>query len=182
MKKLISLGLMLLFLQFFSGHLAAEVVWKASTTAGKMRVLPLGDFPNDPLIKAWERVRFIDSGDGTILDKRTGLIGLKNANCFGSKNWRKAMSAAANLASGSCGLTDSSSAGEWRLPTKKELSTVIEWEKSGAFSDVQSSYFWSSTSNARNTGLAWFVYLGNGYVYSYYKTSSYYVWPVRGGH
>ena len=125
--------------------------------------------------------RYIDNRDGTIEDTRTGLIGLKNANCFGKKEWEQAKSAAANLASGSCGLTDGSSKGDWRLPTKNELETLMDWQKSGAFSGVQTNDYWSSTASANSTSFAWYVSLSNGYVYGSVKTNDLYVWPVRGG-
>ena len=32
---------------------------------------------------SWPEPRFIDSGDGTVKDQLTGLIWLKNADCFG---------------------------------------------------------------------------------------------------
>ena len=35
--------------------------------------------------------RFIDNKDGTVNDSLTGLIRLKNTNCFGMMNWEGAM-------------------------------------------------------------------------------------------
>jgi hypothetical protein len=61
--------------------------------------------------------RFVDKGNGTVMDTQTGLVWLKNANCFGLMNWDNATAAANALASGQCGLTDGSTAGQWRLPT-----------------------------------------------------------------
>jgi hypothetical protein len=60
-----------------------------------------------------------------VTDTVTGLIWLKNANCFSIKNYSAANQAAAGLATGQCGLTDGSSAGEWRLPTKAEWEATI---------------------------------------------------------
>ncbi|OAD19121.1 hypothetical protein THIOM_005259, partial [Candidatus Thiomargarita nelsonii] len=34
--------------------------------------------------------RYIDNGDGTVTDNSSGLIWLKNANCFGVETWDKA--------------------------------------------------------------------------------------------
>ena len=48
------------------------------------------------------------------------------------------------------------------------------------FTGVQYIY-WSSTTQAVSTRLAWFVYLSFGGVSSDVKTQPYYVWPVRGG-
>ena len=65
--------------------------------------------------------RFSDNGNGTVTDNITGLIWLKNANCFGSRTWNHALADANGLNSGDCGLTDGSSAGDWRLPNYNEL-------------------------------------------------------------
>ena len=50
-----------------------------------------------------------------------------------------------------------------------------------AFSGVQTNNYWSSTTNADNTGNAWIVNLNNGNVNNNDKTNNNYVWPVRGG-
>ena len=71
---------------------------------------------------------FPDNGDGTVSDNLTGLIWLKNANCFGQKDWATAMSDADNLSNGTCGLTDGSSAGDWRLPNRVELTSLVNSE------------------------------------------------------
>ena len=138
---------------------------------------------------AWPDPRFSDNGDGTVTDGLTGLIWMKNADCFGKQTWANALSKVAGLNNGkeTCsGYTGKHA--DWHLPDRKELFSLIDAEKhdpalpSGhPFSDVQSSYYWSSTSNAYYTDHAWYVYLYDGYVNSYGKTSSYYVWPVRGG-
>ncbi|RKZ74987.1 MAG: hypothetical protein DRQ57_09055 [Gammaproteobacteria bacterium] len=44
--------------------------------------------------------RYTDNGNGTVTDNRSGLIWLKNANCFERQNWETAMQSAANLANG----------------------------------------------------------------------------------
>ena len=147
-------------------------------------------------------VRFADNGDGTVTDKTTGLIWLKNANCFGSLTWDEAMTAAASLADGQCGLTDGSAAGDWHLPKRDALLTLIDkryqypalsneagtdhWMEGDPFSGVQSDYYWSSTTYEYNPYAAWLVLLDHCYVYYdsvYYdrKIRSHYVWPVRGG-
>ncbi|MBT3192195.1 MAG: DUF1566 domain-containing protein [Verrucomicrobia bacterium] len=46
---------------------------------------------------------------------------------------------------------------------------------------VQSSNYWSSTTNADNTTNAWNVNLNNGNVNNDNKGNTNYVWPVRGG-
>ncbi len=46
--------------------------------------------------------------DGAIKDNDSGLIWLKNANCFGLRNWNDAIDAADSLADGQCDLDDGS--------------------------------------------------------------------------
>jgi len=141
--------------------------------------------------------RFTDNGNGTVTDNLTGLIWLKNANCFGTKEWDDAMDKAAALHTGECGLTDGSSEGDWRLPTKEEWEAFVDrnyfnpalsnaagtgkWSEGDAFNNVQSYYHWSRTTYEALRNHAWHVYMHNGGLYYYYKTFSYYVWPVRGG-
>jgi hypothetical protein len=51
------------------------------------------------------------------------------------------------------------------------------------FTNVQSFYYWSSTTLDYYAGSAWLVHLDVGLVDFEYKTfNSFYVWPVRGGH
>ena len=146
--------------------------------------------------------RYTDNGNGTVTDNRSGLIWLKNANCFGYQDWETARRSAANLASGQCGLRDGSGQGMWRLPTKEEWQAMIDkkyvdrqnynqpalsnaagtgkWKEGDAFSGVQTHNYWSSTTFSPTTAFAWFVYLSNGYVYNTNKTNMRYVWPMRG--
>ena len=69
--------------------------------------------------------RYVDCGNGTVTDTATGLIWLKQANCFPALNYSAANQAAAGLADGECGLTDGSSVGDWRLPTMAEWQAAV---------------------------------------------------------
>ncbi|MBF0527167.1 MAG: DUF1566 domain-containing protein, partial [Deltaproteobacteria bacterium] len=138
---------------------------------------------------AWPTPRFADNANGTVTDKLTGLIWLKNANCFSRLDWDGALSAANSLAKGSCGLTDGSQAGDWRLLNVTEIKSLIDYSKSTMllpsghpFTGVMSSLYWLSSTLAIDSTLAWLVFLDNGHVDFNYKTlSSGCVWPVRGG-
>jgi hypothetical protein len=77
--------------------------------------------------------RFTDCGDGTIVDNHTGLFWLKDASCAalgpngdGTGSWQEALDAAAALGDGTCGLSDGSAAGDWRLARMKDYCTF--WE------------------------------------------------------
>jgi len=134
--------------------------------------------------------RFTDNGDGTVKDNLTGLIWLQNPDCFSYQTWTDALTASNSLASGSCGLTDGSVAGGWRLPNIKELQSLIDFGQSfpalplgHPFSGVQSSeLYWSSTSVAFGPNVALGEDLLFGRVVIVDKSSNgFYVWPVRGG-
>lgn len=136
---------------------------------------------------AWPVPRFTDNGNGTVTDILTGLIWLKNANCFGTQVWTSALTSANLLASGQCGLSDGSSVGQWRLPNVNELESLVDEERGDPvlpvghlFTGVQTEY-WSSSSYANDTSYAWRVYMYGGYLYNYSKASYSYVWPVRAG-
>jgi Protein of unknown function (DUF1566) len=146
---------------------------------------------------AWPNPRFTDNGNGTVRDNLTGLVWLKNANCFGQQTWANALTSANTLASGACGLTDGSVAGDWRLPNVQALQSLIhygyiypalsnaagtgQWTEGSAFSGVQSNDYWSSSTYVSYAADAWIVNLYGGVVWGRVKTEAHYVWPVRGG-
>ena len=155
----------------------------------------------------WPVPRFTDNHNGTVMDNLTGLIWLKDASCAelgpngdGTAHWESALEAATALASGRCGLTDGSVAGDWRLPNINELHSLVDflfinpalsnaagtghWTEGDAFSGVQGgqTFYWSSTTTAANLPRdAWVVPLSVGINQSGEKDSPHYVWPVRGG-
>lgn len=146
----------------------------------------------------WPNPRFTDNGNGTVSDNLTGLIWLKNANCsanLGGINntgtglfWPYPMTWANALASGACGLSDGSTAGQWRLPNIIELESLVDASKYSPalpaghpFTGVQSVIYWSSSSLAHNTIYAWFVSMLDGSVSYGDETYLGLVWPVRSG-
>jgi len=129
--------------------------------------------------------RFTDNGNGTVTDNLTGLIWLRNANCFGQKTWTDALSDCNTLASGTCELNDGSVAGDWRSANVREIFSLIDFSQfdpalpvGHPFTNVQSDYYWSSTSKDA-VGNAWNVNMSGGGVGGHYKTFVDYVWPVR---
>jgi len=138
--------------------------------------------------------RFIDNKDGTVADKLTRLIWLKNSNCFGMVAWPDAARAVKGLKAGDCGpdpalvLADGSAAGDWRLPTMGELCTLIDFSNRDPalpnghfFANVPSGYHWSLTTLDNHSELAWIVYLESGTTcYENIHNQAGHVWPVRG--
>jgi hypothetical protein len=157
-----------------------------------------------PCFDDWNR--YVDCGNGTVHDTVTGLIWLKEADCLGKLPYAAANNVAVRLQDGECGLTDGSSPGDWRLPTKEEWeATVAEavaqhcvngdgpalTNKKGddcfsqgpdeQFTGVQTDVYRSSSTDADLATRAWVAPLNNGIVGVASKTNLYYAWPVRGG-
>ena len=138
--------------------------------------------------------RFVDNKDGTVTDRLTMLIWLKNLNCFGMLDWRSAAAAANNLKDGDCGpspslaLADGSSAGDWRSPTMNELCTLIDFSrrdpalpKGHLFLNVPRGFHWSATTLAHHPEMAWILYIESGTTcYDSINSRAGHVWPVRG--
>jgi len=151
---------------------------------------------------------FEDNGDGTVTHTKTGLVWLKNANCFGELEWDAAMASAAALSDGQCGLTDGSVPGDWRLPSMRcpagsgcsladaigEFASIFApdcgpphvldtagngcWSEGNPFSGVQSRTYYSSTECGADC--AWEVYLwSGGALETDPKYGDNHVWPVR---
>lgn len=145
----------------------------------------------------WPNPRFLDNLDGTITDNLTGLIWLKNANCFGQRTWSQALSDCNGLASGQCDLTDSSNVGDWRLPNIKEMQSLIHFgyinpsvpntagtgkcSAGDPFNSLQSFSYWSSTAYIYSTVDAWGMAISNGDDHLFDKDFPFFVLPVRGG-
>jgi len=146
---------------------------------------------------AWANPRFTDNGNGTVTDNLTGLIWLKDANCFGKKTWAEALSDCNNLTAPDCGLSDGSVVGDWRLPNVRELHSLVHYDflnpalpdtagmgqstEGDPFTNTTGDYiYWTSTTTLDNTAKAFYVDFGRGSVFRKLKTKALRVWPVRG--
>jgi hypothetical protein len=176
---------------------SAAVPKTGQTPTAPLNPAPAGSDGASQKGVTWPNPRFKDNADGTVKDNLTGLIWLKNANAFGSKTWATALMDCNGLAANGTTLTDGSVAGDWRLPNRKELDSLIalqyfspalcntlgtgQWAEGDPFTGVQSGIYWSSDTSANHPGYAWLVYMYHGLVDFDRKMSKYYVWPVRGG-
>jgi hypothetical protein len=193
MKRSLKLLIFVLLMVFMASHANAETIDLPKT--GQTATYATGDDGDLQKGVAWPSPRFTDNGDGTVKDNLTGLIWLQDANCDGVMAWSNALAHANGLYDGcsdcggaddDCGLSDDSSAGDWRLPNVKELQSLIDFSEYNSvlpsghpFTGVQSSNYWSSTTNADITSTAWRVDMSDGSTVSDDTSSGYYVWPVR---
>lgn len=182
-------GIVLLLFFLFLLHTA----WATDAPApvrqsGQSTSYATGDDGNLRNGVVWPTPRFTNNGNGTVTDNLTGLVWMQNANCWGTQTWANSLAQVAGLNAGSqscIGYTTGTHT-NWRLPTKRELMSLIDSSRYGPalpfshpFSGVQTGYHWSSTTYAGSTGSAWYVGLYGGFVQYSSKTNPYYVWPVR---
>lgn len=144
---------------------------------------------------------FTLSADGTVTHNKTGLMwkqcaeGLMGAGCneggamgggAATMNWTAALSAAATPFAGYS---------DWRLPSQKELGSIVEigcWSPSinetvfpatpsDPISGITSNNFWSSTSHASSPTSGWLVNFHTGFSSTGIKSGNNYVRLVRNG-
>jgi hypothetical protein len=145
---------------------------------------------------------YVDNGDGTITDTKTGLMWekLSDDGSIHDKDttytWANAFAtkvAALNGGGGFAGYTD------WRVPNVNELESIVNYGAvnpavSPAFntgcvasctvtscSCTQSTNYWSSTTSQNTPFYAWYVYFLAGSVNNGNKANNGYVRAVRGG-
>ena len=122
--------------------------------------------------------RFLDNGDGSVMDLLTDLTWEKSINQT-AVTWEDAILYCENLTLG--GKSD------WRLPNVKEIRSLSDENRvqpsvdNATFKGVTITKYWSSTSLPNQTTKAW--YLDNNFGITTYdvKTATHSVWAVRGG-
>ena len=122
--------------------------------------------------------RFLDNGDGTVLDQLTDLTWEKAINST-ALTWEDAILYCEGL--------NLSGNSDWRLPNIKEIRSLSDETKvqpsvnNTSFTGVTITKYWSSTSLPNQTTKAW--YLDNNFGITTYdvKTATHSVWAVRGG-
>jgi len=74
---------------------------------------------------------------------------------------------------------------DWRLPNINELKSIVSRVKYPAivpeFTQINSSSFWSSTTDLNENKQVWTIYFGEGTVSSSNKNYNYHVRCIRGG-
>jgi hypothetical protein len=177
------------FLAYDGSHPLVRV----AATGQQASVVP-GDDGSEHKGVAWGGARFVDNGNGAVTDTLTGLVWLKQADCLPAASWSLALAEANGLAGGACGLTDGSTAGQWRMPNLNELESLIDSSASSPavpadspFTGVSNGLEWTSTSYFGGEGgspTAWTIRMSDGrYINDSLqnaKTAQNAVWAVRG--
>ncbi len=160
--------------------LTATLLFAASAYA--QQACPSGNPRNAP------DSRYSVQADGTVRDLQTSLIwqrcsqGQAGSSCSGTGSthtWAQALLLASN--SSFAGQSD------WRLPSSKELQTLPEYGCNNpsinlnVFLNTPSNWFWSSTTSAGGTSVAWCLNFGSGILGSSAKVDNFRVRLVRGG-
>ena len=170
--------------------------------AGTLGACPGSPLGQDAALSNGAARQYVDNGDGTITDLKTGLMWEKlsqdgSIHDYGTTyTWYTAFTtkiAGLNAGSGFAGHTD------WRLPNVNELQSLADYGLVGPAIDpafnascaasctvltcscTQSDFYWSSTTYQGLPAYAWFVDFLDGSVGAYGKSFSVYVRGVRGG-
>ena len=122
---------------------------------------------------------YTDSGNGMVTDNDTGLMWQKK-DSSARRTWSAARSYCTKLSLG--GHSD------WRLPGVMELISIVDYGISDPGSTINGTYFpktdadvyWSSTADAKDKDVAWYVLFQNGFVNTELRSNEYHVRCVRG--
>jgi hypothetical protein len=175
---------------------------------GQALIFSPGDDGDSKMGVSWPSPRFRDNNDGTVTDKLTMLVWLKDASCiksqypsygdyFGYVNWQKSLDFIKGINDGTyskCGANYK----DWRLPNRIELLSLYDFSNTKPslpsghpFLNVKTELdwigYWTSTTIMDSTTYAWLIRFSTE---SYDDISSREdktspigenVWPVRGG-
>jgi hypothetical protein len=146
---------------------------------------------------------YYDNGNGMVTDNNTGLVWQKcsvgqnnDTICSGDGlkyNWYQAFGTYDATYNTSyqdvCGSLNLGGHTNWRLPTKKELVSIVDYSfqpqgatiKSAYFPNTYMDFYWSSTTDAIGQEHAWFLDFFDGHVFIHEKrAAAEYVRCVRG--
>ena len=148
---------------------------------GKIKIIPC-PLPGDPLAQdgsyAINLPSYMINSDGTVLDDNTNLMWQREDDSI-TRTWFEADNYCENLGLG--GYTD------WRLPSKRELTGIVNYGQKypsidrSSFPNTKSSSYWTSTLMTCYYGEPWSVDFASG-TYNYLSPSTRaYTRCVRGG-
>lgn len=104
---------------------------------------------------------FVDNGDGTITDNATGLMWMQDDSKI-DMNWKDALSYAENM--------EFAKYSDWRLPTIKELQSIIDYTKApGASNSAAINQLFNSTSITNEANQTDYAYYWSGTTHANYN-------------
>ncbi|MFA4829001.1 MAG: DUF1566 domain-containing protein [Thermodesulfovibrionales bacterium] len=121
---------------------------------------------------------FTANDNGSAFDNNTWLMWQQEDDGI-TRTWAESKSYCDDLTLG--GYTD------WRLPEKKELESIVNYEQYSpaidlsVFPNTKADNYWSSTTYVADTDKIWIVSFGNGAINNTANTASAYTRCVRGG-
>jgi hypothetical protein len=140
----------------------------------------------------WQDSRYIDNGDETVTDKKTGLMwkqcpeGSSGSGCTTGNMGKYTYKGAIEHADKKITFANHS---DWRLPNIKELASLLAHDRRdpainrNLFPNTPGSDFWSSSPDASsdtNYSYSWKLNFGYGNNDHRYRYNKYYVRLVRG--
>lgn len=121
-------------------------------------------------------------GGEAVLDKQTGLTWLRDADIAEKKmSWTDAVNFCQNIEIGTHR--------GWRLPTKREMITLLDTSQSAPALPVGhpflhvgtiGSTYWTNTEDRGDKEIVWIVKMNLGIVEQYLKIFGSFIWPVLG--
>jgi hypothetical protein len=169
------------------GALGSAGVWRTGQTAA-YRTGDDGEHENGV---AWPSPRFVDRENGEVVDALTGLIWTKDAYAPGpaacspkaGKKWQNALDFVKCLNTQNYLGHDN-----WRLPNRREIRSLVDYSRGNPYLPADHPFinvffcrFWSSTTDAHDTGYAWRLDMYYGPLDGGIKGDGECVWPVRSG-
>ncbi|OKY76083.1 MAG: hypothetical protein BM485_05430 [Desulfobulbaceae bacterium DB1] len=141
-----------------------------------------------PKDSSGQATRFVDNNDGTVLDKQSGLMWLKDASCLGRNSWSQALTNVGSLNNDPAALQCRELQArytDWSLPNRHELRSLVDHRQdlpalpeNHPFAGVQTHY-WSSTTTTGEPTRAFELTLATGSLTAAEKGKKFGIWAVR---
>jgi hypothetical protein len=152
---------------------------KAQVEQLQMTVEALAQTDRTPCGTGTESQRFVlVENDQAVCDNTTGYV------------WERSLDTTTRdfeAAIGHCSQRVVNGQTGYRLPTVKQLISLLDYSQSSPalpsghpFKNVQQGFFWSATTNVAAPPFAWVVRFSFGFVGSFIKSNTGFVWCVRG--
>ncbi|VAW32628.1 hypothetical protein MNBD_DELTA03-39, partial [hydrothermal vent metagenome] len=174
--------------------LPVRITTMKAGTANKQRAYTLTLAPKFSDDIAWPPYpRFMSNGDGTSMDRLTGITWLSDGNCFGRQSWPESFKVIKKFnhkpAADKCAGYDGTFS-DWQLPTIEDLETLInpaarnsaDWLNTQGVKNVQGGGdYWSATETSINIYYAHVITFGPypKTVKDFPKSMKFFIWPRR---